>query len=93
MSPDTSIKEWLRSRRSFLADARQTYLELAFSRLLSFLITKLLGQSGKIKGKEQLIVRSLQPDNLETPIELLRSWVPPLKENTISVGHFSRKQR
>jgi DMSO/TMAO reductase YedYZ molybdopterin-dependent catalytic subunit len=81
--PDTIIKEWLLSRRSFLNDARIMGVGLALSRLLPLSASKLLGQSGqpskgdKIRGKEQLIVRSLQPDNLEPPVQLLKTWVTP----------------
>jgi sulfite oxidase len=73
-----SLKELLKSRRSFLHDTGRMGAALAASNLLPVPITKLLAQSAKIKGKERLIVRSLQPDNLEPPVELLRSWLTPV---------------
>lgn len=83
MIPDKVIKEWLQSRRSFLNDARLMGVGLALSRLLPLPMNGLFRQTGqtakinKIPGKEQLIVRSLQPDNLEPPVQLLKSWVTP----------------
>jgi DMSO/TMAO reductase YedYZ molybdopterin-dependent catalytic subunit len=32
---------------------------------------------GVIKGKEKLIVRSLRPEDLETPVGLLNTWITP----------------
>ncbi|MBO0720594.1 MAG: sulfite oxidase [Blastocatellia bacterium] len=68
----------MRTRRTFLNDAGQMGMALAASRLLPAPLGNYIEQAEQvIKGKEQLIVRSLNPDNLETPVGLLKSWVTP----------------
>ncbi len=54
------------SRREFLALAAASAL----------LPAPALGQQ-RINGKERLIVRSLRPEDLETPVELLNSFITP----------------
>ncbi len=60
-------------RRDFLIGAGQLGAGLALSQAL--------GESAfaqnVIKGKEKLIVRSLRPEDLETPVSLLNTWITP----------------
>ncbi|HEX5082285.1 MAG TPA: molybdopterin-dependent oxidoreductase [Blastocatellia bacterium] len=68
-------------RRDFLIGAGQLTAGLAISRLLP---ESALAQT-VIKGKEKLIVRSIRPEDLETPISLLNTWITP--NNLFYVRH------
>ncbi|HKC87126.1 MAG TPA: sulfite oxidase, partial [Blastocatellia bacterium] len=60
-------------RRDFLIGAGRLSAGLALSRMLpeSVFAQKV------IKGKERLIVRSIRPEDLETPVSLLNTWITP----------------
>src|SRR5262245_64471807 len=60
-------------RRDFLIGAGRLSAGLALSQLLpeSVFAQKV------IKGKERLIVRSIRPEDLETPVSLLNTWITP----------------
>src|SRR4029434_9850779 len=61
------------SRRSFIVGAGQVG---AAAGLASWLPERLARGQG-VKGKERLIVRSVRPEDLETPVGLLNSWITP----------------
>lgn len=61
-------------RRSFLVTAGKATAAFGLSQLLPL---ELNGQSQPIPGKERLIVRSAKPEDLETPAQLLNSWITP----------------
>ncbi len=63
----------LLSRRDLLVGAGQAGAGLAISQLLP---ESVFAQS-TIKGKEKLIVRSLRPEDLETPVGLLNTYLTP----------------
>ncbi|MEP7274384.1 MAG: molybdopterin-dependent oxidoreductase [Acidobacteriota bacterium] len=66
------------SRRSFLATAGQTGAMVGLGSLVPGTIATTLAQTPSgIKGKERLIVRSLRPEDLETPVGLLNSFITP----------------
>jgi sulfite oxidase len=60
-------------RRDFLIRAGQLTAGLA---LMPALPESAFAQT-VIKGKEKLIVRSIRPEDLETPVSLLNSWITP----------------
>jgi sulfite oxidase len=60
-------------RRDFLIGAGQLTAGLA---LMPALPESAFAQT-VIKGKEKLIVRSIRPEDLETPVSLLNSWITP----------------
>lgn len=63
------------ARRDFLIGAAQTGAALGLSQ---FLPDAVLAQGNTIKGKDsRLIVRSLRPEDLETPVSLLNSYLTP----------------
>jgi sulfite oxidase len=62
------------SRRDFLIGTAQTGAALAVSQLLP---ASALAQGKVIAGKEKLIVRSLRPEDLETPVGLLNTYLTP----------------
>ncbi len=62
------------SRRDFLIGTAQTSVALAASQLLP---ASALSQDRVIAGKEKLIVRSLRPEDLETPVGLLNTYLTP----------------
>ncbi|MFN0122197.1 MAG: molybdopterin-dependent oxidoreductase, partial [Blastocatellia bacterium] len=67
------------SRRRFLSTAGQTGAAIALSHITPVSMEKILASvQQKIKGKERLIVRSLRPEDLETPVELFTSWLTPI---------------
>jgi DMSO/TMAO reductase YedYZ molybdopterin-dependent catalytic subunit len=66
-----------RSRRSFLSTVGGAGAALALGELLPTPFTKAFAQMAKIAGKERLIVRSLRPEDLETPVELFTTWLTP----------------
>ncbi|NDD64655.1 MAG: sulfite oxidase-like oxidoreductase [Acidobacteria bacterium] len=71
------------SRREFLgraAGVSGALLTPAFAGGSAGLISPVLAAAGwqnVVKGKERLIVRSLRPEDLETPVTLLNSWLTP----------------
>ncbi len=66
------------SRRSFLATAGQTGAVAGLSTLLPGPLGNVLAQTpATIRGKERLIVRSLRPEDLETPVGLFDSFITP----------------
>jgi len=60
-------------RRDFLIGAGQLTAGLA---LTPMLLESTFAQT-VIKGKERLIVRSIRPEDLETPVSLLNTWITP----------------
>jgi len=64
------------SRRQLLVGAAQTGAAIGLSQLLPNEFTAAFAQN-VIKGKEKLIVRSLRPEDLETPVGLLNTWITP----------------
>jgi sulfite oxidase len=69
---DHSSPKTLR-RRDFLIGAGQLTASLA---LMPALPESAFAQT-VIKGKERLIVRSIRPEDLETPVSLLNAWITP----------------
>jgi DMSO/TMAO reductase YedYZ molybdopterin-dependent catalytic subunit len=66
------------SRRSFIVGAGQLSAAVGLSQLFPEAYQAVLAQSAQtIKGKERLIVRSIRPEDLETPVALLNSWITP----------------
>jgi len=61
------------SRRDFIAGAGQLSAGLTLSQILP---DSVFAQA-TVKGKERLIVRSLRPEDLETPVGLLNTWITP----------------
>ena len=74
-------------RRSFLRGLGQTGVALGLTQLLPLRSLKTSAQNAaaKIAGKEKLIIRSARPEDLETPVELLNSWITP--NDTFYVRH------
>ena len=63
------------ARREFLIGAAQTSAVLGLSRLLP---GEVLAQNAANKGKDsRLIVRSVRPEDLETPVSLLKDYLTP----------------
>jgi DMSO/TMAO reductase YedYZ molybdopterin-dependent catalytic subunit len=60
-------------RRDFLIGATRLGAGLALSRMLP----ESAFAQNVIKGKERLIVRSVRPEDLETPVALLNTWITP----------------
>jgi len=60
-------------RRDFLIGAGQTSAGL----ILSQALPEFAFAQNVIKGKEKLIVRSIRPEDLETPVSLLNTWITP----------------
>ncbi|HKQ79063.1 MAG TPA: sulfite oxidase [Blastocatellia bacterium] len=60
-------------RRDFLIGAGQ----LSAGLTLSLMIPESAFAQNVIKGKERLIVRSIRPEDLETPVSLLNTWITP----------------
>ena len=66
------------SRRSFIVGASQIGAAIGLSQMLPDSLRSALAQNGPVvKGKERLIVRSLRPEDLETPVSLLNTWITP----------------
>ena len=61
------------TRRELIVGAGQVGAGLALGQLLPEAV---FAQNG-VKGKERLIVRSLRPEDLETPVGLLNTWITP----------------
>lgn len=74
-------------RRSFLRGLGQAGVALGLTQLLPLRSIKTVAQNAaaKIAGKEKLIIRSARPEDLETPVELLNSWITP--NDTFYVRH------
>jgi DMSO/TMAO reductase YedYZ molybdopterin-dependent catalytic subunit len=66
-------RSFARSRRDFIAGAGQLGTGIALTR---FFPGSVLAQN-VVKGKEGLIVRSIRPEDLETPVGLLNTWITP----------------
>ncbi|MEP7338043.1 MAG: sulfite oxidase [Acidobacteriota bacterium] len=64
------------TRRQLLVGAAQAGTAIGLSQLLPNELMTAFAQ-GVIKGKEKLIVRSLRPEDLETPVGLLNTWITP----------------
>lgn len=64
------------TRRQLLVSAAQAGAAIGVSQLLPNEFMTAFAQ-GTIKGKEKLIVRSLRPEDLETPVGLLNTWITP----------------
>jgi DMSO/TMAO reductase YedYZ molybdopterin-dependent catalytic subunit len=60
-------------RRDFLIGAGQLTAGLT---LAPSLLESAFAQTA-VKGKEKLIVRSIRPEDLETPVSLLNTWITP----------------
>ncbi len=60
-------------RRDFLIGASQ----LSAGLILSPMLPESAFAQNVIKGKEKLIVRSIRPEDLETPVSLLNTWITP----------------
>jgi sulfite oxidase len=65
------------TRRSFLAAASQVGAILGLGHYLPPSLSVFAQTPAVIKGKERLIVRSLRPEDLETPVGLLNSFITP----------------
>jgi DMSO/TMAO reductase YedYZ molybdopterin-dependent catalytic subunit len=65
------------SRRRLLLGAGQAGAGLALARLLPQATFAQAAPQNAIKGKEKLIVRSMRPEDLETPVGLLKTWITP----------------
>jgi len=63
------------SRRSFLVGAGGLGAAAGLSRLFPTVAPRAFAQG--VTGKERLIVRSVRPEDLETPVALLNSWITP----------------
>jgi sulfite oxidase len=61
------------TRRDFMAAGGMAGAAYALSRLVP---NEAFAQT-IIKGKERLIVRSVRPEDLETPVSLLNTWITP----------------
>ncbi|MBX7222854.1 MAG: sulfite oxidase [Blastocatellia bacterium] len=64
------------SRRSFLTGALKLGATFGISQFLPEFALPVLGET--IPGKEKLLVRSVRPTDLETPVELLNSFITPI---------------
>ncbi len=60
-------------RRDFLIGAGQMSAGLALSQMLP----ESAFAQNVVKGKDKLIVRSVRPEDLETPVSLLNTWITP----------------
>ena len=64
------------SRRQLLIGAARTGAAITLSQFLPNEFVTAFAQN-VVKGKERLIVRSLRPEDLETPVGLLNTWITP----------------
>ncbi len=64
------------SRRDLLVGAARAGAAATLSQLLPNEFVRAFAQN-TVKGKEKLIVRSLRPEDLETPVGLLNTWITP----------------
>ena len=65
------------SRRQLLLGAARTGAAITLSQILPNEFAKAFAQN-VVKGKEKLIVRSLRPEDLETPVGLLKVAAAPV---------------
>src|SRR5438552_17362000 len=66
------------SRRAFIVGAGQLGVAAGLSQLFPRAFQTVLAQGSQVvEGKEKLIVRSIRPEDLETPVSLLKSWITP----------------
>lgn len=73
---ESTISRSVMTRRDLLINAARTGAAIGLSQLLPNEFTRVLAQN-VIKGKEKLIVRSMRPEDLETPVGLLNTWITP----------------
>ncbi len=66
----------LHTRRDFIGAGGKAVAAIGLSQLLPNDFEMALAQNA-VKGKERLIVRSLRPEDLETPVSLLNTWITP----------------
>lgn len=78
------------SRRRFIAGAGQAGAAVGLSQLLPRDFALAFAQN-VVAGKEKLIVRSLRPEDLETPVGLLNTWLTP--NDLFYVRHHSYAAR
>ena len=65
-------------RRTFLINLGRVSAAVGLTQLLPVSVKNFAQTAAaKIAGKEKLIVRSARPEDLETPVELLNSWLTP----------------
>lgn len=64
-------------RRDFLIGAGQLTAGLALAPMLPESVFAQTVIQSAISGKERLIVRSIRPEDLETPVSLLNTWLTP----------------
>ena len=65
-------------RRTFLINLGRVSAAVGLTQLLPVSVKNFAQTAtAKIAGKEKLIVRSVRPEDLETPVELLNSWLTP----------------
>jgi DMSO/TMAO reductase YedYZ molybdopterin-dependent catalytic subunit len=64
-------------RRDFLIGAGQLTAGLTISRAMGRMLPESALAQTVIKGKEKLIIRSIRPEDLETPVSLLNTWITP----------------
>lgn len=64
------------SRRDLLVGAARAGAAITLSQILPNEFAAVFAQN-VVKGKEKLIVRSLRPEDLETPVSLLNTWITP----------------
>src|SRR5262249_40943005 len=64
-----------RSRRSFISGVGRLVGAAGLSHFFPGAIERAFAQTAG--GKERLIVRSVRPEDLETPVALLNSWITP----------------
>lgn len=74
-------------RRDFLIGAGRVSAGLALGRMLP----ESAFAQNVVKGKERLIVRSFRPEDLETPVALLNTWITP--NDLFYVRHHSYAAR
>src|SRR5262249_42122800 len=82
MRDNRDIVESAVSRRVFLTAAGQVALAAGVGRFLprmvaGHLITEASGQASVSGQSSRLIIRSENPQDFETPIELLNTWITP----------------
>jgi DMSO/TMAO reductase YedYZ molybdopterin-dependent catalytic subunit len=78
------------SRRDFIAGVGQAGAAIGLSHLLPNDFQTAFAQT-VIQGKEKLIVRSIRPEDLETPVGLLNTWITP--NDLFYVRHHSYAAR
>jgi sulfite oxidase len=75
-------------RRTFLINLGRVSAAVGLTQLLPVSLKNFAqNAAAKIAGKEKLIVRSVRPEDLETPVELFNSWLTP--NDTFYVRHHA----